>query len=230
MAKPRSLSKNPHAASAIRVLLVEDHPMFRERLAQVIEANAEMSVCGEADNTVRAIELIRETSPQIVVADITLNGSDGLSLMKDLRGQGLATPVLILSMHEEELYAERALRAGARGYITKAAAANEIVEAIQRVLAGGMYFSPDLTARMILKSVSGQAEEAAQGVEALSDRELEVFRQIGLGKSLKQIAALLNLADSTVETYIGHIREKLDVKSAAEVYARAAQWRIEKGL
>jgi len=204
--------------------------MFRERLAQVIEADAHMTVCGEADNTARAIELVRETSPHIVVADITLNGSDGLSMVKDLRGLGIATPVLILSMHEEGLYAERALRAGARGYLTKAAAANEIVSAIRQVLSGGMYFSADVTARMILKSVSGASAVAAHGVEALSDRELEVFQQIGLGKSLKQIAALLALADSTVETYIGHIREKLDLKSAAEVYARAAQWRIEKGL
>ena len=204
--------------------------MFRERLTQVIQAGSNMAVCGEAESVEQALQVIEDCRPDIVIADITLRRSDGLGMIKDLKARGLHMPVLVLSMHDESLYAERALRAGARGYLTKNAVANEVVEAISKILDGGMYFSEDLTAKWILESIGGVAAPSASGPGALSDRELEIFRLVGLGRAQKEIAAELRLADSTVETYCGHIREKLGIKTAAELYASAAQWRIRQGL
>ena len=217
------------AASRCKVLLVEDHPMFREHLGQLINRELEMTVCGEADNIRDAIELIRSTTPDIAIVDITLKGSSGIELLKDLRAQGIEVKVLMLSMHDEELYAERAFRAGARGYITKNEASSEVVKAVREVMNGGVYASRRVTARFLERVIQRRSDSEIKGVSSLADRELEVFQMLGRGKGTREIAQSLNLGESTVETYRARIKEKLGLRSAAELYLRAGQWVREHG-
>jgi DNA-binding NarL/FixJ family response regulator len=213
----------------IKVVLVEDHQMFREWLAHLISRKAPLSVCGEADNIRDALKIIRETQPDIVIVDITLRGSSGLELIKDLKAQGMAVPVLVLSMHDESLYAERVLRAGAKGYITKHEASSTLLEAIQQVLNGEVYLGKTMTSK-ILQKMSGRASPTVtSGMELLADRELEVFQLIGRGYNTREIAAQLHLGDSTVDTYRARIKEKLKLRNAAEMYSRAAHWVQEEG-
>jgi DNA-binding NarL/FixJ family response regulator len=196
---------------------------------QLINRNLGMSVCGEANNIRDAMDLIRERKPNIVIVDITLRGSSGLELLKDLKAQGLDVNVLVLSMHDEELYAERALRAGAKGYISKNEASTEVLAAIRCVMNGEIYASPKMTARLLERLTQRRAASELVGVELLADRELEVFQSLGRGKSTKEIAQTLNLGESTVETYRSRIKEKLHLRSAAELYLRAGQWIREHG-
>jgi DNA-binding NarL/FixJ family response regulator len=207
-----------------RVLLVEDHPMFREHLGQLIDRDLGMSICGEADNIRDAMRLILETKPDIAIVDITLHGSSGLELLKDIKAQGLEINVLVLSMHDEELYAERALRAGAKGYITKNEASTEVIEAIRCVMNGDVYASRQMTAKLLERMTQKRGNSELAGMETLADRELEVFQMLGRGKNTREIAQTLNLGESTVETYRARIKEKLQLRSAAELYLRAGQW------
>lgn len=212
-----------------KVLLVEDHPMFREHLGQLISRNLGMSVCGEADNIRDAMRLIHETTPDVAIVDMTLRGSSGLELVKDITAQGLGVNVLVLSMHDESLYAERALRAGAKGYITKNEASTEVLKAIRSVMNGEIYASRQVTARLLERMTQKRGPTEIAGVETLADRELEVFQMLGRGKSTREIAKELNLGESTVETYRARIKEKLQLKSAAELYLRAGQWVRDHG-
>ncbi|MFN0079063.1 MAG: response regulator [Prosthecobacter sp.] len=212
-----------------KVLLVEDHPMFREHLGQLINRDLGMSVCGEADNIRDAMRLIHEKQPDIAIVDITLRGSSGLELLKDIKAQGLPLNVLVLSMHDEELYAERALRAGAKGYITKNEASTEVVKAIRMVMKGEVYASRQMTAKLLDRLTQKRTPIEFAGMETLADRELEVFQLLGRGKSTHEIAQSLNLGDSTVETYRARIKDKLQLRSAAELYLRAGQWVREHG-
>ena len=203
--------------------------MFREHLGQLINRDLQMTVCGEADNLRDAMELIRTTRPDIALVDITLRGTSGIELLKDLRAQGLGVKVLMLSMHDEELYAERAFRAGARGYITKNEASSEVVKAIRAVMAGSVYASQRVTEHFLEQVIHRRADAGLKGVAALADRELEVFQMLGRGKATREIAQSLNLGESTVETYRARIKEKLGLRSAAELYLRAGQWVREHG-
>ena len=212
-----------------KVILVEDHPMFREHLGQLINRDLGMAVCGEADNIVDAMKLIKATRPDIAIVDITLRGSSGLELLKDLKAEGVEVNVLVLSMHDEELYAERALRAGARGYITKNEASSEVVSAIRQVMAGELYVSKRLTSKLLNRITHKRNESDFGGVPALADRELEVFQMLGRGKNTREIAQMLHLGESTVETYRARIKEKLDLRSSADLYLRAGQWVRENG-
>lgn len=215
-------TQTPHQT---RVILVEDHPMFREHLALLINKDLGMQVCGEADNIQDAMEIIKITRPDIAIVDITLKGSSGLELIKNLKVQGMDLPVLVLSMHDENLYAERVLRAGARGYITKHVASSEVLAAIRAVLAGEVFVSKQITTKIISRVTATNPSRArGYGVELLADRELEVFQLIGSGRTLKEIAELLHLGESTVDTYRARIKDKLGLRSAAEVYLRAGQW------
>ena len=216
-------------ANGCKVLLVEDHPMFREHLGQLIDRDLGMSVCGEADNIRDAMRLILETRPDIAIVDITLHGSSGLELVKDIKAQGLDINVLVLSMHDEELYAERALRAGAKGYITKNEASTEVIEAIRCVMKGDVYASRQMTAKLLERMTQKRGTSELAGMETLADRELEVFQMLGRGKSTREIAQSLNLGESTVETYRARIKEKLQLRSAAELYLRAGQWVRDHG-
>ncbi len=217
------------AANSYKVLLVEDHPMFREHLGQLIDRDLGMSICGEADNIRDAMRLILETKPDIAIVDITLHGSSGLELLKDIKAQGLDINVLVLSMHDEELYAERALRAGAKGYITKNEASTEVIEAIRCVMKGDVYASRQMTAKLLERMTQKRNSSELAGMETLADRELEVFQMLGRGKSTREIAQTLNLGESTVETYRARIKEKLQLRSAAELYLRAGQWVRDHG-
>ena len=211
-------------SSHCKVVLVDDHPMFREHVGQLINRELGMTVCGEADNTSEALKLIMGLRPDIVIVDITLRGASGLELLKDIKAKGLTTNVLVLSMHDEELYAERALRAGARGYITKNEASSEVVNAIRQVMAGGVYASTPVTTRLLTRAGQKRVESSSDGVTGLADRELEVFQLLGKGRSTREIAQSLNLGESTVETYRARIKEKLQLRSSADLYLRAGQW------
>ena len=204
--------------------------MFRERLALLINKDLGMAVCGEADNISDAMGIIRESQPDIAIVDISLRGSSGLELIKDIRAEGFTLPVLVLSMHAEELYAERALRAGAKGYIMKSEASSDVLEAIRTVQRGEVYVSRPMVGKLLTRLTSTVQKSEATGVGALADRELEVFQLIGQGRNTREIAKLLNLGDSTIETYRARIREKLGLRNTAELAQRAAQWVTEQEI
>lgn len=225
---PSRSAASHYDAEQVKVVLVEDHRMFREWLTQMLSRDSGCEVCGEADNIQDAQRIIQATHPDIVIVDITLKGSSGLELIKDMRAQGLETPVLVLSMHDEALYAERVLRAGARGYISKHEASSTLSKAIRHVLSGQVYLSEGMTASL-LEKVSGRKPSSTSGLELLADRELEVFQLIGKGHNGREIAQLLHLGETTVDTYRARIKEKLRLRNAAELYSRAAQWVHENG-
>ena len=213
----------------LKVLLVEDHPMFREHLTQLIKRDLGMVICGETDNIREAMDLIHAQKPDIAIVDITLRGSSGLELLKDIKAQDIDINVLVLSMHDEDLYAERALRAGAKGYITKNEASTELIKAIRCVMNGDVYASRQLTSKLLERMTQKRAPADIIDLESLADRELEVFQMLGRGKSTRDIAQVLNLGESTVETYRARIKEKLQLRSAAELYLRAGQWVRDHG-
>jgi DNA-binding NarL/FixJ family response regulator len=217
------------AIKQIKVVLVEDHPMFRERLTQLIRADLHMDVCGEAEDSEQAMQVIAETLPDVVIVDITLAGSSGLQLIKDLRTRGNDVPILVLSMHDELLYAERVLRAGAMGYITKSEASSQVKLAIQTVIGGEIYLSAQMTTKVLQQMSKPFPESRPTGVASLSDRELEVYRLLGSGVSSKDIASQLGLGSPKVNSLRFRIREKLGIRSSAELYTRAAQWVKEHG-
>jgi DNA-binding NarL/FixJ family response regulator len=188
-----------------------------------------MTICGECDNIREAMQFILSARPDIVIMDLTLRGSSGLELLKDLKAQNLPVSVLVLSMHDEDLYAERVLRAGAKGYITKNEASTEVIKAIRAVAAGEIYASRNLTLKLLDRITQKGKGKELVGVETLADRELEVFHLLGKGKGTREIAQSLGLSESTVETYRARIKDKLQLRSAAELYLRAGQWVREHG-
>ena len=196
--------------------------MFREQLAHLIDKADDMKVCGQTDNIRDALALIRETQPNIAIIDITLRGSSGLELLKDLRAQGIDLPTLILSMHDESVYAERALRAGAKGYVTKNEASTAVLQAIRQIVKGEIYFNPRFMSRMVSR-ISGR-DIAAEPIDRLADRELEVFDLIGRGLTTREIAAQLGLGVTTVDTYKSRIREKLNLENSARLRFAASRW------
>jgi len=197
--------------------------MFREQLGLLIEKADDMKVCGHADNVRDGLELIKRTRPGVAIIDISLKGSSGLELLKELRLNGISVPVLVLSMHEEALYAERALRAGANGYITKYAASEDVMLAIRRVIEGEIYLNPRFMGRMMNKIMSG-GERSAEPIDRLANRELEVFRLIGRGMTTREIGAQLGLGTTTVDTYRTRIREKLRLENALRLRVEAIRW------
>jgi len=207
----------------INVLLVEDHPMFRERLATVISKRGDMAVCGEADNVQDALRCAETLHPDIAIVDITLRGSNGLDFLKDLKARGIELPVLVLSMHDEAVYAERVLRAGARGYITKYEASSEVMAAIEQVLNGEVYLSRQMTSRMLGRFAVGKKGDA-NDVSALTDRELDVFQRLGRGETARDIASALHVGITTIDTYRARIKEKLGLKNGNELHRRAMEW------
>lgn len=207
----------------VSVLIIEDHRMFREQLAQLIDKADDMKVCGQADNIRDGLALIKQTQPSIAIIDITLTGSSGLELLKDLRAHGIALPTLILSMHDESLYAERALRAGAKGYVTKHEASAVVLKAIRQILKGEIYLNPRFMSRMISKMTGGR-DVASEPIDRLADRELEVFDLIGRGLTTREISAQLGLGITTVDTYKTRIREKLNLENSVRLRIAASRW------
>jgi len=212
-----------------KVLLVEDHPMFREHLGTLIKRELGLTICGEADNIRDAMRLIQELKPDIAIVDITLRGSSGLELLKDIKVLDIPINVLVLSMHDEDLYAERALRAGAKGYISKNEASKEVVAAIRSVINGDVYVSRSMNVKLLARMTQKRSHGQLAGLELLADRELEVFQLLGKGRSTREIADALHLGESTIETYRARIKDKLNLRSAAELYLRAGEWVREHG-
>jgi len=206
------------------VFLVDDHPLVREWLSQLIQREDDLAMCGEAEDTQEALQKIEETKPDIVVADISLKNSHGLELVKDLQVRLPLLPVLVLSMHDESLYAERVLRAGAKGYITKQEATKKILQAIRQVLSGQIYISEKMASRMVHKMVLGRSESQKSPIERLTDRELEVFQLIGRGQGTRRIAGELHLGIKTVESYRARIKEKLKLEDGTQLLQHAIQW------
>jgi DNA-binding NarL/FixJ family response regulator len=206
-----------------RVVVIEDHPIFREQLVHLIEKEPDMEACGEADNVPEGFALIRDKKPHVVILDITLKGSNGLELLKDLRAKAIEVPVLVLSMHEESLYAERALRAGARGYITKSESSSRVLAALREVLGGEIYLDAKTMARIVQRAVSAK-KEPLNPIAQLSDRELEVFDLLGRGRTTREIGARLRIGLTTVDTYRARIKEKLRLENGARLFAEASRW------
>ena len=215
------MTRQPEAPKAA-VVLVEDHPMFRERLAELINKEPDLEVCGEADNIRDGFDLITQRKARVAIIDISLQGANGLELLKNLKAAGVTIPVLILSMHDESLYAERALRAGARGYITKNEASAKVMTALRQVLAGEIYLGTK-AATKILGNLSHDSQ-GGTGVERLTDRELEVFEKIGRGRTTREISIQLGVGAATVETHRSRIKEKLQLENGAQLQREALRW------
>jgi len=220
----RTKPEKTETQTRTKVFLVDDHPLVREWLTQLIQRESDLTICGEAEDTQEALQKIGDTKPDIVIADISLKTTHGLELVKDLQVRYPSLPVLILSMHDESLYAERVLRAGAKGYITKQEATKKILLAVRRVLAGEIYISEKMSSRMVHKMVLGRAAEQKSPIERLTDRELEVFQLIGCGQGTRRIAAELHLGIKTVESYRARIKEKLKLEDGTQLLQQAIQW------
>ncbi len=209
-----------------RVLVVDDHPIVRQGLALLIDQEPDLVVCGEAEEAHSALAAIAGTRPDVLLLDISLPGPDGIELLKTIRSSDPALPVLVLSMHDESVYAERALRAGANGYIMKQEATENVLVALRRILRGEMYVSERVTSTMLRQIATGPGKPGRAPMARLSDRELEVFRLIGEGHGTRQIADELHLSVKTVESYQAHIKEKLALHTSRDLVQRAIEWRL----
>jgi DNA-binding NarL/FixJ family response regulator len=211
-----------------RVLVVDDHPIVRQGLTLLINRESDLTVCGEAEDAHTAMQSLTSTRPDILVVDISLNGPDGLDLLKNVRSRHPELPVLILSMHDESIYAERALRAGAQGYIMKQEATEKVLVALRRILSREIYVSERIANRMLHRYIGNPSASKPSSIADLTDRELEVFRLIGEGHTTRQIAEELHISVKTVESYQSHIKEKLSLRSARELVQHAIQWSISQ--
>jgi DNA-binding NarL/FixJ family response regulator len=211
-----------------RIFIVDDHTMFREGLRQLIEREPDLTVCGDAAGAEEALRSIEELKPDLAIVDLSLSGSTGIELIKTLKNKYTDLPVLVVSMHEESLYAERALHAGANGYVMKHEPAKTVKVAIRKVLGGDLHLSEKMASSLLGKLMrGGQAEPPVSPIEKLSDRELEVFRMLGQGKMTRQIAGELNLTIATINSFRNRIKEKLGLKNSAELVLHAIQWTRE---
>jgi DNA-binding NarL/FixJ family response regulator len=217
-------SKPNKAKGKARVLLVDDHAVVRFGIAQLINRQEDLMVCGEEEEASRAMSAIQSLKPDLVIADISLKDSSGLELMRNIKAQYPKMPVLVISAHEESVYAEIAFRAGALGYLMKGEALSKVLTAIRQVLAGSIYVSESLAAKMLQKQIRGQGDAIASPIENLSDRELEVFQLIGRWKGTRQIAQELHLSVKTIEYYREQIKRKLGLKGATELSQYATTW------
>jgi DNA-binding NarL/FixJ family response regulator len=206
-----------------RILVVDDHPMTREGLRGVINREPDFTVCGEAANANQAIEAVQKLAPDLVLTDITLPGKSGLELVKDLKAIQPLLKILSISMHEESLYAERMLRAGANGYITKQEPAEELVRAIRMVFDGHIYVSKEVS-EGVLRRFSGQPRSSRSPIEILTDREFEIFQLLGKGAAAKEIAGQLHVSAKTVAVHNANIRKKLNLGNSSQLIRFAVQW------
>jgi len=214
-------------AKGHRIMLVDDHPVMREGMLQLINHQPDLSICGQYEDAATAFAAIPMLSPDLVVIDLSLKGSSGLELVKNSRASYPKLRILVLSMYDESLYAERVLRAGAAGYIMKEEATENVLDAIRQVLGGGVYLSEKMNAKLMRQWIGGKPTERGFSLERLSDRELEVFGLIGQGKGTRQIAKHLRLSVKTVESHRAHIKEKLNLKDANELVHTAIRVRGE---
>ena len=211
-----------------RVLIVDDHPIFRAGLTSLVNLETELTVCGEANDAAQAMHALEKLHPDLVLLDMSLPGKGGLELLKDIRAIAPQTPVLIISMHDETLYAERVIKAGGRGYIMKQEGPEKIVQAVRKVLSGGISVSERIAAQ-ILDAMSGGKSGTSSSVSTLTDREFEVYRLLGQGKEPHEIARTLHLSIKTVDTHRAHIRQKLGLRNGTELIHHATRWTAEQG-
>lgn len=218
------MSKKQQAKPKTKILIVDDHPMMRQGLAQLINNEPDLVVSGEAETAEKAVEAVGQQKPDLVLIDITLPGRSGLELVKDLHTLDPALQILVISMHDESLYAERVLRAGARGYIMKQEGGRQIMQAIRQVLNGQIYVSPKMSSK-ILEIFSGRRKESTSSpMEQLTDREFEVFQLIGQGRSTRQIAEQLHLSVKTVEVHRQNMKQKLALSDGPSLVRAAIRW------
>lgn len=217
-------------AGKARIILVDDHPVVRIGIADVINAEEGMEVCAQAASLAEAYQLVQKQKPDLVITDISLEGNSGLELMKEISYRWPDLPVLAYSMHDEQVYAERALRAGARGYLMKQQPPEQLIEAIEQVLAGKIYLSSEVSDRLLGKLVGagGSAKPSQSPIDKLSDRELEVLQLMGKGLTTSKIAENLCLSTKTVETYREHLKQKLSLQSGPELVRYAVEWSLSQ--
>ena len=220
MAAERKLS----VKSKRTVFVIDDHPIVREGLTQLINREPDLTVCGTAEDIYEALKAMQTLKPDIALADISLKGADGIELINNLKIRMPALPVLVLSIHDESIYAPRALRAGARGFIMKQEATENVLLALRRVLSGEIYLSKRMANKMLQQFVGAPGTAQKFSIDRLSDRELEVFRLIGQGHGTRRIAEELRLSVKTVESYREHIKEKMTLSDASELVQHAIQW------
>jgi DNA-binding NarL/FixJ family response regulator len=211
----------------VTVLIVDDHSMVREGLTGFLSKQPDLEVCGEAEDAPEAMRQVIDKRPHLVIVDISLKSGNGTELVKQIHAQDESIKILVLSMHDESLFAERAVRAGAMGYLNKQQSREKILDAIRSILDGKVYLSESMTERMLSRSL-GKAEEDRSPIETLSDRELQVFELIGHGLTIREIAGKLQLSPKTIETYRENIKTKLDVDNSTELIRYAAQWVMEE--
>jgi len=209
---------------ATKVYIVDDHPLVRQGLAQIIGKEEDMEVCGEAEDALSAMRGVGSTQPDALVVDISLQGNNGLELIKNVRAVYESLPILVFSMHEESIYAQRSLRAGAKAYVMKKEPSGKIVEAIRRIVKGEIYVSPRVADQVLHQIVSGPANSASSPIDRLTDRELEVVQLIGRGLSTREIAESLKLSVKTIESHRAHVKEKLGLRNATELVQFCVQW------
>ena len=215
-------------AERARILIVDDHPIVRQGLKQLIDQQADLVVCAEAGGVREALGAIAASKPDAAVVDLVLGDASGIELIKDIKARHPDVAILALSVHDEALYAERTLRAGAHGYIMKEGTTGELVTALRRVLAGTVYLSEKMTSAMVRQLVAGARPALAYSIDRLTDRELEVFELIGRGKSTREIAEALHLSPKTIETHCAHIKEKLGLKNHLDLVRRAVDWQANE--
>lgn len=215
---------NDFASRARSVFIVDDHPIVRQGLAQLIDQEDDLTVCGEAADVREARAALPQAQPDVVILDLSLRDSDGLELIKDIRNKYRQLPVLVLSMHDESIYAERLLSAGANGYIMKQAAADQLLTALRRVLAGGIYVSEHVGASMIERFAVAGRKHNANPIDRLSNRELQVLNLIGRGKTTREVAENLNLSVKTVESHRQRIKKKLNLQTSPQLVQFAVNW------
>jgi DNA-binding NarL/FixJ family response regulator len=213
-----------------KVLLVDDHPIVRERLGELIALEADLEVCGEAEDANEALQSAEASNPDIAIVDISLKDSYGIELIKDLKERHPNLPVLVVSMHEESMYAERALRAGAKGYLNKQEATKKVIPAIRQILAGQVFVSEAMAANLLQKVATGRAPVTQGGspIDVMTDRELEIFQLLGEGKSAREIGTTLKISVKTVEAHREHIKQKLNLKTSNELLRYAIESRLRK--
>mgnify|MGYP001170046808 CR=1 FL=1 len=229
MAAKAPAAPAPKATGKTRVLLVDDHPLTRHGMKALISQQPNLEIVGEADSAPRALELVEKLKPNLAVVDITLRSTNGIELTKGMRAQSPDLQVLIVSMHDENLYAERALRAGAMGYLMKHEASEKIIAAIQRIQEGEIYLSDRIKEKMLHRFVNHKTDELVSPIDTLSDREMEVFQLIGNGYGTRLIAQQLNLSIKTIDSYREHLKLKLNLESGSELVRYAIQWMKSQG-
>jgi DNA-binding NarL/FixJ family response regulator len=208
----------------LRVLLVDDHPITRQGMKALINQQLNLEVCAESDNAAQAVELLTKTQPDLAILDVSLKATNGIELTKNLKSHAPNLPILIVSMHDEALFAERALRAGAMGYVMKQEAGEKVVLAIQHLLRGEIFLSTRMKEKMLHRFVNHKREGMVFSIDTLSDREMEVFQLIGNGYSTRQIAQKLGLSSKTIDSYREHLKQKLSLESGSDLVRHAIQW------